>query len=460
MIRRGSAIYQCVIFEIGTAASPLCNEPALDIFPNLSSSGKVHSLINDTEKRDLCMRRGLLARLIGPLFLLLLPLLEARSEEAPLSWADALSTSQGQTVYFNAWGGDPRINAYLDWAAEVLRTNFHIRLEHVKLADTAEAVNRIIAEAAAGKEDGGSIDVIWINGENFAALKEKGLLYGPFVESLPSNQFVDYPRYPTARTDFTIPTEGYEAPWGFAQFVLIYDAARVPEPPAQFADLLSWAKAHPGRLTYPAPPDFLGTTFLKQALTLLMRDPLGLPILQRPMPVEKEYFDRVTARLWQWLDALHPHLWRQGKAFPASSQQLQQMLMDGAVDFAFTFNPGGVASGIKEGLLPETAKGYVPKEGSLANSHFLAIPKNAANKPAALVTINFLLSPLAQLKKQDPEMWGDPTILAYDTLPRDDRERFVAVLQRAPLISGPQLPEPHPSWVSAIENAWKARYFH
>ena len=29
-----------------------------------------------------------------------------------------LETARGQTVYFNAWGGDDKINDYIDWAAD------------------------------------------------------------------------------------------------------------------------------------------------------------------------------------------------------------------------------------------------------------------------------------------------------------------------------------------------------
>lgn len=33
--------------------------------------------------------------------------------------------------------------------------------------------------------------------------------------------------------DFGYPVEGYEAPYGKAQFVMIYDSARVPKPTAK-----------------------------------------------------------------------------------------------------------------------------------------------------------------------------------------------------------------------------------
>src|SRR4029450_2211856 len=124
-----------------------------------------------------------------------------------------------QPVYFNAWGGSERINDYIVWVGEHVAADYGITLKQVKLADTADAVARVLAEKAAGKSSGGSVDLIWVNGENFAAMKAQGLLYGPFAELLPNYRFVDTAGKPTTRIDFTVPTDGLEAPWGMAQIV-------------------------------------------------------------------------------------------------------------------------------------------------------------------------------------------------------------------------------------------------
>ena len=54
--------------------------------------------------------------------------------------------AKGQTVYFNAWGGDAKINSYIKWAGDILSDRHDIKLVHVKLTDTASAVSRILAE--------------------------------------------------------------------------------------------------------------------------------------------------------------------------------------------------------------------------------------------------------------------------------------------------------------------------
>ena len=116
---------------------------------------------------------------------LLLGVTPLRADDQP-SWDSVLAEADGQTVYFNAWGGDETINGYVAWVGEQVSERFGVTLQHVKLADTAEAVARVLAEKTAGRSEGGTIDLIWINGENFASMKEQDLLFGPFVEDLPN----------------------------------------------------------------------------------------------------------------------------------------------------------------------------------------------------------------------------------------------------------------------------------
>ena len=92
------------------------------------------------------------------------------------NFTDLQKAAKGQTIYFNAWGGDAKINSYISWARKTLADRHDITLVHVKLTDTASAVSRILAEKAAGRENGGSIDLLWVNGENFAAMQRAGLL--------------------------------------------------------------------------------------------------------------------------------------------------------------------------------------------------------------------------------------------------------------------------------------------
>lgn len=375
-------------------------------------------------------------------------------------WANVTKMADGQTVYFNAWGGSEQINDYIAWAGDTLKERHGINLVHVKLGDTANAVSTVVAEAAAGRTSNGSIDLIWINGENFASMKEQELLLAPdWVTQLPNWQFVDFETKPTVTVDFTIPTDGLEAPWGMAKLVFFHDSARTSadDLPDSADELLAWAKQNPGRFTYPQPPNFIGSSFLKQVLIETTENP---EVLQEPV-VDAE-FATITGPLFAYLDQLHPNLWRSARAFPKDYPSMTQLLADGELEITFAFNPAEASNAIANQLLPDTVRSFTFSEGTLSNTHFLTIPFNANSKEAALVTADFLMSPEAQLRKQDVEIWGDPTVLAMDKLAGEDRDAFaeldLGVATLKPDQLGPALLEPHASWMGRIETEWSKRY--
>jgi putative thiamine transport system substrate-binding protein len=242
-----------------------------------------------------------------------------------------------------------------------------------------------------------------------------------------------------------------------AQIVFYGEGPALAPPPRSAISLLDWAKSHPGRFAYPDPANFLGATFLKQVLIELSPDPGRL---QRPL--DDKDFAGVTAPLFTYLDALRLNLWRQGRAYPANASALRMLMADGEIDLALSFNPAEASSAISRGELPDSVRSFVFDKGMIGNASFLAIPYNAAHKEAALLLCDFLLSPEAQAKKQDPAGYGGSTVLAMEKLGKADRARFETMPRGVATLSteelGPTLPEPHPSWMTRIVAAWKQRY--
>jgi putative thiamine transport system substrate-binding protein len=395
-----------------------------------------------------------LATVIAMLVGLLTRGLDAQAQATAQSWREIERVAHGQQVYFNAWAGDTAINRYIAWAGQEVERRYGVQLIHVKVADVSAAVARILAERAAGRTAKGSIDLIWINGENFASLKAAGLLHGPWAEEIPNARLLDRSD-PTLTLDFTVPTEGYELPWGGARFSLFYDAAAIAgAPPADPQALLKWIRSHPGRFTYPQPPDFIGSSFLKQLLLLLTDSPERLRA-----PVGED-FDTVTRPLWRWLDEARPHLWRSGRVFPRGVSEQRRLLGDGEIDWTLSFNPAEAARAIGQGELPDSIRGIHFSGGALSNSHFLAIPFNAGAKEGAMVVANFLISPEAQARKANDAIWGDPAVLAIDRLSDAERRLFQSPERSAarPPADVRRLLEPHPSWTLALEHAWAQRY--
>ena len=368
-------------------------------------------------------------------------------------WAGIESEAKGQTVFFNAWAGSETINAYIAWVGEQVKARFGVTLNHVKITDTAEVVRRVRDEVEVGKADG-SADLVWINGENFRAMKADKLLFGPFAPTLPNFAYVDTEGKPTTLNDFAEPTDGLESPWGMAQLTFFGDGSKISAPPTSMAELVAFARTNPGRVSYPAPPDFHGTTFVKQALIDTIADKTQLS-----KPATKEQFAAVSAPMFALLDSLRPHLWREGKQYPQSQAQLKQMLADSELLMALTFNPNDAANLVASKELPDTTIAWQFTAGTIGNTHFVAIPANSKASAAAQVVANFLISPEAQARKADLKLWGDPTVLAIAKLSADEAKLFaggdVVGSVKAP---APAIPEPHGSWVPLIEAAWLEHY--
>ena len=373
------------------------------------------------------------------------------------NWQEIVTKARGQTVYFNGWGGSDPINEYIRWASQHVKERYGIEVKHVKVVDISEVVGRILAEKSSGRTVGGSVDLMWINGENFHAMKKNGLLQPPYSQLLPNLKFVDTENKKSTLYDFTVPVDNMEIPWGMAQLVFMYDRDITPSPPTNMRELLDFARAHPGRVSYPLPPNFHGTTFLKQALLELTAHADYLY-----KPVDTAHFERVTEPLWDFLDELHPLMWRKGTSFPANGSEMKRLLADRELFIALSFNPAEASNGIATGELPSSIRTYVHQSGTIGNSHFLAIPFNASATEGALVFANFLLSPEAQARKSDPAIWGDPTVLGLNKLTPEDRKRFEEIPQGVATLNPEQLGtvllEPHATWVEALEKTWIKRY--
>lgn len=372
-----------------------------------------------------------------------------------LSWDVAVRAARGQTVDWYMWGGSPAVNKYVNgYLADELKSQYNIELRQVPVKDIAAVVSKLVVEKQAGKQSGGSVDLMWINGENFRTCKQRDLLYGPFTDKLPNLQFVDTSN-PTIQNDFGTPVEGMESPWGSAQVVMMYDSQKTTLPPQSIPDLITWIKANPGRFTYPAPPDFTGSAFVRHVF------------YHAAGSIDKWQKDYTETELKEAADStfailrdLKSYLWRQGTTYPESPVRMNTLFADGEIDFSFSYHQGEASRNILDGLFPETVRTYVFDEGTITNTHFVAIPYNAEDKAAAMVVANFLLSPEAQLKKATPEVWGDFPAINPSNLPAEFRDIFATLPRgRATLsdeeLQSHQLPEPPSKILVFLEKGWQ-----
>lgn len=370
------------------------------------------------------------------------------------SWDDVLAAADGSTVNWFMWGGSDVINENVDNdIGGPLLEKYNITLNRVPVDDTASVVNKVLDEAAAGVNTGGSVDLIWINGENFKTLKEAGLLYPSWAESLPNSVHVNWDD-PAIANDFGTPVDGQESPWGAAQFVVHYDTAVVGDtPPTTFEDLQAWIDENPGLFTYPAIPDFTGSVFVRHVFMWAAGGPE--PFLGE---FDQAVFDEYAPIVWDYLNAIEPNLWRGGQTYPEAAQ-MTDLIANQEIAFNMGYGPATASTNINEGIYPDTIRTFVFETGTLANNNFVAIPFNASNPAAAMVLADYILSPEFQLVFQDPNQWGwlsptDPT--SYDEEFQATIAGYENGIATLPLevLNANALPEPNGDWVKAMEEGW------
>lgn len=355
---------------------------------------------------------------------------EAGPDPRHVPWAQVVARARGQTVTLQMWQGDPAINAYMaDYVVPELKRNFDIHLEIVPgQGDTI--VSRLMTEKEAGRSRS-AIDLAWINGETFYQLRQIHALWGPFTSTLPNHRLIDW-NDPFIAYDFQQPVDGRECPWGNVQLLLITDHARVPDPPRNPQQLAQWIHAHPGRFTFDT--GFTGMSFLKSLMYAFANSPKALD-----GPYDPATYVRLRNRVFAWIRSVRSDLWRHGRTFPVSTAQMYQLFANGEVDFAMSYNDGEVDNKIDSGLFPASAYAFVLHSGTLRNSHYLGITTGSAHKAAAMVAVNFLISPAAQLEKLKPSVWGDGTVLDIARLPPVWQARFHRAAQRRHAPSRPAI---------------------
>jgi len=370
-------------------------------------------------------------------------------------WDALLAEAGGQTVTFYGWGGDEARNAWLDTTvAETLKTKYDITLERVPM-DINDILTQLSGDMQAGVQDG-SIDFMWINGENFYSTMQNGYLYGPFCDRLPNfTTYVD-----TASTeityDFGQPNLGFEAPYGKAQMVMLADTAVTPDLPATAAEFLAFCQANTGRVTYPAAGDFTGTAFI----SCLIAAAIGADSWSRLTtlgPDDEAAIREIVDPGLDYLRSLNPYLWQGGVTFPADSGTVYTMFQDGELVVHMTYDPFSWTNDVAAGLIPATTQSFLFDEGMVGNTNFLAIAKNAPHKAAALVAINEILAPEIQLSQY--QTLKTVTVLDMDALDADAQAAFAAVdLGQGTLplseLLGHRIPEVSGAVITIIEDLW------
>lgn len=327
-------------------------------------------------------------------------------------WEDVTVRAQNEgEVNLYYWGGSDTINIWMDSVVAPELAQLGVTLNPVRITGTKDAVDLVLTEIASGKAIGeGSVDAIWLNGENFATLKRQDALFGAFADKLPNSQFIEFnandPRALLNLRDFGVETGAAEVPWSGEQYVCAINTGRVnkADAPSNFDELRSYLEANPGKFTYVKPPHYLGNTFVQAAIYALNPDGSGAePFQDSIQVVGAQELARLIAPGLEYLKSIEPLMLggpNGNTRYPEDESALDGLLLNGEVDFSCKFGLYAVAVGLANGNMPEGAEAFVFPEGNMIkNKNYLAIPANAPNPAAALVMANYMSSIESQASK-------------------------------------------------------------
>ena len=354
--------------------------------------------------------------------LLLLSLSACKQEKAlqqidlfKIDWKEIQMQAKGSTVHFMMWQGSPAINSYMnDFLIPKVKELYDIELKLVG-GQGPEIVQLVMSEKQAGSNSG-QVDMSWINGETFFQLRQINGLWGPFVESLPNSQLIDFDN-PHISIDFQQPINYMECPWSITQFAMVHDLEKTPNPPANLSELENWIGENPGQFTISN--DFSGMTLLKSFFAEISGDKDGLN-----GAFDEQKYNRLSGQLWEWINRNKKNFWKEGETFPKEQTKMDQLYANGELSLCYGFGEGSIDDKIRQGLFPNTTKVYPWKNGTIRNSNYLGIHYNASNKAGAMVVINYMISPEAQLRKIDPSGMDANTVLDIDKLSDDWKVKF------------------------------------
>ncbi|MEP2784568.1 MAG: ABC transporter substrate-binding protein [Pseudoruegeria sp.] len=328
------------------------------------------------------------------------------------TWEDVeVRAKEEGTVNLYYWGGSDPINIWIDQVATAGLAEAGVKLNPVRITGTKDAIDLVLAEMNSGKGLGeGSVDAIWVNGENFATLKRQNALFGSFADKTPNSANIEWdaadPRSLLNLRDFGVETNNAEMPWSGEQYVCAANTNRVDRAalPSTFAELKTYLEANPGKFTYVKPPHYVGNTFVQAAVYAHNPDGTGAAPFQDSLSdIGAEELARLITPGLEYLKDLEPLLLgaASGNArYPEDNGALDGLFLNGEVDIACKFGLYAVATGLNNGTYPEGAEAFVFPEGNMIkNKNYLAIPANAPNPAATLVLTNYMSSVEAQASK-------------------------------------------------------------
>ncbi len=235
------------------------------------------------------------ARLLLPAALLALAAAACAAAGAPAgtttenrSWSQITDQAKGQTVDLWMYGGDQQGNAYVDDVLTPAAAKLGVTLRRVPVADTKDAMTRILAERQAGTH--GRHGRPGVGQRRQLRDRQAGRRLALRLVRTAAQHEVRGTRRPADSPRTSEPTvDGCEAPWHKAQFTLGLRRRREsPNPPTIDGGCpATGPRPTPdGSPTRPR-PDFTGSVFVREALYSASGGYAQIPAAVRPERVRQ-----------------------------------------------------------------------------------------------------------------------------------------------------------------------------
>jgi putative spermidine/putrescine transport system substrate-binding protein len=307
---------------------------------------------------------------------------QAEKDYLSMTWDQIIAEAkaEGSLVFYTWWGEEHWIEAGREFEQKYgIKTT-------IVVGDAAANANKVVAEA---KQTEGTIDAIMIGGDYLKPVLDLGCFYTPITKVIPNVDRLDPKLLQFVEG---LKNNGEMIPLYRNQTGLLYNPARVPNPPQTWDELVAWIKANPKRFGFNDPSKGgSGQSFVQSAIDAITG---GLDQYRSDTELQSARLESWT-KVWDWMNSMEPY-W----TYTISNNDSISRLNAGEFWITVAWDDDTQVN-LKSGSLFKEAVLYVPEFGLAGGGDCAGVLKNAKNKAAGLLFLNFLTDEDQQIKMNE-----------------------------------------------------------
>jgi putative spermidine/putrescine transport system substrate-binding protein len=306
------------------------------------------------------------------------------------------------------------------YLASHLRNKYNIDLS-LKILSFEDIVTTLENEVL-NEVSNGSIDLLLLKDNEFSMLLDKEYLYDEITSKLPNYESNINIIESDIISEHGTPLGELGIPFGRQQLVLSFDEDALETYPVDLMALKEFLEETPQTFTYANPmTDNTGSEFLRTVLYELVGTEMDR-LMNKDISLEE--VETIIMPGISYLKEIDDLILKEDGKYFTKQSDIDYMYKEGQLLFSMSDRFGYINEAVNEELYPDGAKSFVFDGGSIMDTTYLAIPKNASNKTGSLIAINELISVELQLHKYLPSNFGNLPILDMNLMSEADYEQF------------------------------------